>query len=400
MKRFFLMLFLLPSIVVAQNNPKTAEDYYEGLLPGLFSVSPTQKVRFSKGNLQFKSSSREWKFADNQYEIIGEDPDKFAGKPLTNLDGWIDVLCWGQNGCDGHYPGAEGFIALPADGHSPFDWGYEPIINGGKFCNMWRNLTYKEWRYLIAERNNAKEKFSSATVCGIKGFVLLPDIWVLPSGCSFKKENARFDDTGLDCWEFESSNYSNNIYNQSQWSAMEKNGAIFLPSAADLSGFNLGWYWSSTALNDCAYEIVFDSGHLYVLYEPKYKSNGMSVRLVKNDIEVLYNSPDNHLTKLTKVTEKDGKIVADFTVFATGWVSIDPKAYLKTCTGEIAKLIGAKGIEMAPKKTEFDESSRFKDHHFSLIFESLSKSINEYDSFSIIESEESSWKWSDIIIIK
>ena len=45
----------------------------EGALPGEFSVSPTKKVRFSKGNLQYNTATETWNFAEKQYDIIGKD---------------------------------------------------------------------------------------------------------------------------------------------------------------------------------------------------------------------------------------------------------------------------------------------------------------------------------------
>ena len=37
----------------------------QGALSGLFSVSATQQVRFSQGNLQYQASTQTWKFAAN-----------------------------------------------------------------------------------------------------------------------------------------------------------------------------------------------------------------------------------------------------------------------------------------------------------------------------------------------
>lgn len=403
MKRILSVIFLIPSIAIAQNSQNIINKYYFGLLPGEFSISPTETVRFSKGNLQFNVNTWEWQFAEHQYDFIGGDPDTGGGQPLEDLDGWIDLLLWGQNGFDGVYPGDDFVPAITTDGSSPFDWGYEPINNGGVFNNMWRSLSMPEWRYLLMKRNNAKEKFSTATVCGVKGIVLLPDNWTLPSGCSFKRENAtlEYEEWGGD-WEIESSNYTNNIYDSSQWERMEKNGAVFLPACEELGGFGIGWYWTSSADDQCAEEIVFDSGHIQTTYEPKYKTNGMSVRLVKNNTRVICMSPDLNLTKLISVEERDNTIRASFDEYVVYmWITINPDAYLETNTGDKAKLIFTEGIEISPEKTVFeDESMYFKNHRFILIFESLPKPLDSYESFSIIEGGESNWVWTDIMIIK
>ena len=401
MKKSLLFLCLISTFSFAQSSQKSRNEYYEGLLPGSFSISPTQTVRFSKGNLQFKTRSYEWQFAEHQYDLIGEDPDKWGGKPLENINGWIDMFSWGQNGFYGVYPGSdEGTPSVAVEGTSPFDWGYEPITNGGSFDNMWRTLTMKEWIYLLKDRRAAKEKFSTATVCGIKGIVLLPDNWTLPTGCVFNKENASFNsDESMGGWEIESSNYSKNTYNQSQWDKMEKNGAVFLPAAADLSGFSLGWYWTSSAQQKVAEELVFDSSHVYTTYEPKYKSNGMSVRLVQNNSNVLYKSPGGFLTKLIGISESVNTISATFEYFiADEWITISPNAYLETNTGARAKLVSTKGIKIEPEKTIFKSDVMLTKYNFTLVFESLPKPVKSYDSISIIESDDSSWKWTDIIV--
>ena len=61
-----------------------------------FSVSPKQKVLFSPGNLQYKASTKEWRFAPRQYDYIGENNIKIS----DTYSGWIDLFGWGT----GHKP--------------------------------------------------------------------------------------------------------------------------------------------------------------------------------------------------------------------------------------------------------------------------------------------------------
>ena len=42
-----------------------------GALSGLFSVSATQQVHFSQGNLQYQASTNTWRFAEHQYDYVG-----------------------------------------------------------------------------------------------------------------------------------------------------------------------------------------------------------------------------------------------------------------------------------------------------------------------------------------
>lgn len=43
----------------------------EGAISGLFSVSEVQQVFFSKSNLQYRASTKTWRFAENQWDFVG-----------------------------------------------------------------------------------------------------------------------------------------------------------------------------------------------------------------------------------------------------------------------------------------------------------------------------------------
>ena len=43
----------------------------DGVLNGIFSVSATKKVRFTRGNLQYQASTNLWRFAEHQYDYVG-----------------------------------------------------------------------------------------------------------------------------------------------------------------------------------------------------------------------------------------------------------------------------------------------------------------------------------------
>ncbi|MBQ3676229.1 MAG: hypothetical protein II926_02525, partial [Bacteroidales bacterium] len=54
-----------------ENGNENSND--NGAIKAAFSVSADKKVYFSKGNLQYQASTGTWRFAENQYDIIGED---------------------------------------------------------------------------------------------------------------------------------------------------------------------------------------------------------------------------------------------------------------------------------------------------------------------------------------
>ena len=213
----------------------------EGCLPGLFSVSETQQVYFSRGNLQYQASTNTWRFAEHQYDYVGTqtaDGNGYYGGNVSGSDnrsisstysGWISSQIYWDYGT---------FV----------DWGSNPISNGGNTANRWRTLTQAEWEYLLNERPNASSKFAIGNINGVGGLILLPDSWTLPSECSFTSGYATYDG-------YIDIDWTHNSYTLAQWAQMEAAGAVFLPAAGDryrteVYDVGLGvYYWSSTPVN-------------------------------------------------------------------------------------------------------------------------------------------------------
>ena len=244
----------------------------EGTLPGLFSINGNGgKVRFSQGNLQYQAISRKWRFAEQQYDMVGE--------ANSNIDdsysGWIDLFGWGT----GNKPTME---SDDNRDYSTFvDWGKNAICNGGNTPNLWRTLTVREWKYLLYTRANASAKWAMGNINGAHGLILLPDNWTLPSGCSF---NAGFTLTWGDWWH--------NTFTLSQWVMMEAAGAVFLPAAGSRWGTSVNYvgdnvhYWSSTFddKGGFGYYIYFFSDYFTdMYYNSGFRFIGLSVRLVRDN---------------------------------------------------------------------------------------------------------------------
>ena len=217
-----------------------------GAIDGLFSVSATQQVHFSQGNLQYQASTNTWRFAENQYDYVGSANSDIS----STYSGWIDLFGWGT----GNNP----TLAISYSRYySTFvDWGSNAIINGGNAAHQWRTLTQSEWDYLLNSRTNASSKCGTGNINGVGGLIILPDNWTLPSGCSFTSGFALSND---DC----------NSYTVAQWAQMESAGAVFLPAAGRRFGTNVvdvgssGYYWSSTPNGESnAYDMCFDSDNL------------------------------------------------------------------------------------------------------------------------------------------
>lgn len=233
-------------------------------VPKAFSVSSVCKVVFAKGNLQYQASSNTWRFANYQYDHIG-DANKNVSKTYT---GWIDLFGWGT----GLNP------TLTSNDSSDYqtfvDWGINRIE--GDAPNTWRTLSVDEWRYILETRANASNLSGVAYVNGEPGAILLPDDWVQPQDVSFMPGDGHLNSYGVSNW-----------YSTRQWQKMESAGAVFFPTTCgrqikEVMNCGEAYYWSSSIGQDES----FASGVCVVLqlvtFDGGTRSYGLSVRLVKN----------------------------------------------------------------------------------------------------------------------
>ena len=256
-----------------------------GAINGLFSVSADQQVYFSQGNLQYQASTDTWKFAENQWDMIGSENSNIS----ENYAGWIDLFGWGTSGynhganCYQPWSTSTSYNDYYAYGNNQYnlydqtgqaDWGYNPISNGGNQTNQWRTLTYAEWQYVFDTRATTSGiRYAKAIVNNINGVILLPDDWSI-STYSLSNTNSS------------SASFSSNTISASQWTILESAGAVFLPAAGYRNGTSVygvgsrGCYWSasrdSSAIACCVY---FSVSYLYtIISDGRYY--GQSVRLV------------------------------------------------------------------------------------------------------------------------
>ncbi len=279
----------------------------DGALPGLFSVSATQQVHFSQGNLQYQASTNTWRFAEHQYDYVGtQTADGFGnyGGNVSGSDnsyisstysGWIDLFGWGTSGWNSgancyqpwstswfeedYYPGGS-YINYLTGAYAEADWAWHnPISNGGNTAHQWRTLTSDECDYLFNTRTDASAKWGAGNINGIGGLIILPDNWTLPSGCLFA--------SGLTSDDI---NWTLNSYTLSQWTLMEAAGAVFLPAAGIRVGSGVecvglhGLYWLSTPINELDVSSVgFANGSYLAAPSGDYRWYGFSVRPVQDE---------------------------------------------------------------------------------------------------------------------
>ena len=239
---------------------------------GVFSVSTSKQVTFSKGNLQYNPANDEWRFAESQLDYIGEANCKLS----STYNGWLDLFAWSTD--NPATPFGVSSSKTTSDYYGDFvDWGKNRIEND--YPTTWRTLTNNEWHYLLRKRNNATYLRGVAQVNGINGIIILPDNWICPTGITFK--SGFHSDFSIEGYAL------HQTFTSAQWSKMETAGAVFLPAAGDACGSEGdftqqdGSYWSATEYRgDCAIFFYFsasDEGMTSI--DRKYRH---SVRLVKD----------------------------------------------------------------------------------------------------------------------
>ena len=256
----------------------------DAALESVFSVSATQKVRFSRGNLQaiYDGSSYNWNFAYNQYDCVGDAPGNTSIGSLTGGDkvdlfGWVgasssvltsDAAKYGitTNTTYEDY-GDSDSDALKSD------WGVAYCTSKGITpTTTWYTLTKDGWDYLLNSRTvngGTGPWYSYINKCAkgvnIDGSTYY-GLFLLPDGYAGTVEMSLLS-----------------------WNDIDEAGIVFLPAAGGREGSGVGFvgkyvlYWTSTPLEKyatCAYMLVFDEER-NMLYN-NFRIDGQSVRLVTN----------------------------------------------------------------------------------------------------------------------
>ena len=243
------------SLVVERSAITTAKfsvnDYTEpfpnGTLPGVFSVSDSKKVVFSRGNMYWNGSSFQFEGSQLMYD------DQWNGSHVSHFF-WT--------------PKAEKAYAEEVDDEFFDEMLPEDVFftNADGFTangesDTWFTMSNEEWEYLLGRDG----KCSFATVAGRKGWVIAPD------------------------------NYSgtlNEKYDAAEWPSAEVAGLVFLPfagqrmTADEMGDFETqGCYWSASLfLEDdedasCADYYGFTPEDIFP--DNTWRESGYAIRLVK-----------------------------------------------------------------------------------------------------------------------
>lgn len=265
-------------------------------LTGRFSISSTENVVFSRGNLQYQASSGSWRFATRQYAYIGYAPGNTTSTGRDTQTTWIDLFGWGASGENAY--GAQPYNASFTNSlfktqetassseqltlGNKADWGY--AYSKANSTSGWFNMTKAQWDYLLDTRSAStingvqNARFAKVTVNGANGLLVFPDVFTWDAatmGAVPSNINNANSSWGAS-------------YSISQFTAQESAGIVFLPAAGYHNNEDpfenqvgaYGAYWSSnTSSADRAFTIDFNSS--YLKDYATQRSTGCSVRLVK-----------------------------------------------------------------------------------------------------------------------
>ena len=240
------------------------------LLSGVFSVSSTKKVNFSKGNLRYSSGT--WSFFNNQYDYYTS----------YSADAW-DHFGWSTSATT--YGMSTSTTSSTYSGDF-VDWGSNSDLQTA-LGTGWFTLSSAESAYLFNTRSastvNGTEngRYAKAKVNNVPGVILFPDTYTHPDGVTAPVGVNVGDATG----------WNGNNYTIADWTKMESAGCVFLPGAGYRDGESLvstgifGGYWSATPNGaDNARSLYYYSGYL----DPAFTNTrnlGFCVRLVREVTE-------------------------------------------------------------------------------------------------------------------
>ena len=238
---------------------------------GEFTVNANgDRVGFSTGNLQYKASTGEWRFALNQWDAIREGNVNIS----PTYDGWIDLFGYGCNGVNNGQPAYHPYNIstteadyLNIDLTDIKDWGY---VYGQQNGGDWRTLTKDEWLYLLFTRSG--DRLAKVQIDGQYNCLI-----IFPDGYTSTLTNVNMVEA----------EFTDNLLTIVQAEVLMCDGCVILPCGFNRVGtfLNLvefGEYFASdvTTSKTNAFFVRFNNTAISVTNA--YLEIGRSVRLVQN----------------------------------------------------------------------------------------------------------------------
>lgn len=209
--------------------------------PGIYSISPTDKVNFAKGNLVFDVTTAgndghnyTWTFNTTQYGTAGYTLVMNGNHPSSGVSEFCKMSV--NNGV---FPNNNGLYS----GATYYDWGnYINLMTETTDDDKWFTLARDEWDYLLYERGVSYARFAKVTINGAKGLLLFPDEFLWPDDNI--SEPASLNDA--------TANYPTE-YSVADFGALEDAGCVFLrangyydhSNHAQHHNADFGYYWTN-----------------------------------------------------------------------------------------------------------------------------------------------------------
>lgn len=245
---------------------------------GEYSISPTQKVSFARGNLQYVDGV--WKFADEQYIAFGSNQN----------DNQRDLLFFSTTDAQSQYGTPDRYY--PRSGTGTYK-GWDDLFEG-YYC-----LNQTEWEYLLFSRPGqtysfAYAGFQTGSNTYSYGVILFPDgfsssDWPAAAGTRPSVLNSDMGTSG-----FASTWRNNKLFTSyDQWYALEALGCVFLPCTGYVSGSNnytvadygdpgCAYYWAPSDDTETRIKFRCQAAGEFASPDIHY---GFCVRLVKDYVQ-------------------------------------------------------------------------------------------------------------------
>ena len=303
---------------------------------GTFSISDTEAIYFSKGNLQATTADGgmtwSWALAPTQLSYVGAVDDPTSATPnltannfVTDTDPWFDATKNGTVDLFGWVQGRSPLASSTASGapygiaaaaQSSFEGYYSDGLAhdwGETIGNGWFTLSKDQWNYLLYYRGNEGKaptthydvessgniaaRWFKTTVADVAGLVLIPDDFIWPATVTMRIGFITKNGSAFPVVNNQNSGYTTYPLSATEWTALEEAGCVFLPAAGWREGSEVkhvpgaatqnynspwGYYWSATFdwNSRMVYALDFmTNGLSFGTTAWSYPHRGLSVRL-------------------------------------------------------------------------------------------------------------------------
>lgn len=142
----------------------------------------TKRAYVTSVTVYYNVPAGAWRFAPNQYTVIGNAAGNNTTENRGKSSDWIDLFGWGTWTENGTNPWSVSTT------NSDYKTGVETsgdFSSTSSIGSEWFTLSQAQWTYLLEGRAHASQLCGTGKVGDVNGIILLPDGGKLPSGLTF-----------------------------------------------------------------------------------------------------------------------------------------------------------------------------------------------------------------------